>query len=112
MMFINHRRAESDAANATEGHEKTTHSAVCVSKVVRLACGAMVEAADQAEGGARSQLCARASLQFALCAALRHTHAQQLRFVPPRHAAHSHTMLCGHQVLRVALQFEPSYSNK
>lgn len=103
MVFINHGRAESDAANAAEGHEKTTHGAVCVGEVVCLARGAMVEAADQTEGGARCQLSACSRLQFALRAALRHAHAQQLRLVPPRHAAHRHTMLCGHQVLRVAL---------
>lgn len=103
MVFINHGRAESDAANAAEGHEKTTHGAVSVSEVVRLARGAMVEAADQAEGGARSQLGTGTCLQFALRAALSHAHAQQLRLVPPRYAAHCHTMLCGHQVLRVTL---------
>lgn len=103
MVFINHGRAESDAANAAEGHEKTPHGAVCVREVVRLARGAVVEAADQAEGGARSQLGACACLQFALRAALRHAHAQQLSLVPPRHAAHRHTMLGGHQVLRVPL---------
>lgn len=76
MVFINHGRAESDAANAAEGHEKTTHGAVRVSEVVRLARGAMVEAADQAEGSARGQLGACACLQFALGATLRDAHAQ------------------------------------
>lgn len=103
VVFINHGRAESDAANATEGHEEATHGAVRVGEVVRLARGAMVEATDEAEGGARGQLGARARLQLALRAALCHAHAQQLRLVPPRHAAHRHTMLCGHQVLRVTL---------
>lgn len=103
VVLINHGRAESDAANAAEGHEETTHSAMRVSEVVCLARGAMVKAADQAERGTRSQFCACACLQFALRAALRHAHAQQLCFVPPRHAAHRHTMLSGHQVFRVAL---------
>lgn len=111
MVLINHGRAESDATNAAEGHEEATHGAVRVGEVVRLARGAVVEAADEAECGACSQLGTRACLQLTLRAALRHAHAQQLRLVPPRHAAHRHTMLCRHQVLRVTLKFQFLCSN-
>lgn len=103
MVFINHGRAERDAANAAERHEETAHGAVRIGEVVRLACGAMVEAADQAEGGARCQLGAGAGLQFALSTALCHAHAQQLCLVPPGHTAHGHTMFGRHQMFCVAL---------
>lgn len=53
MMLINHRRAEREATDATEGHQEPFHSTVGLSEVVRVARGAMVEAADEAEGGAR-----------------------------------------------------------
>lgn len=103
MVFVDHRRAEGDAADAAEGHQEALHGAMCVGEVVRVAGGAVVEAADEAEGGARGQLGARGRLQLALGAALSDAHAQQLRLVPPRHRAHRRAVLARHQVLRVAL---------
>lgn len=88
MVLVDHGRAELDAADAAEGHEEAAHGAVRVGEAVRVAGGAVVEAAHHAEGGARRQLHARRRLQLALRPALRNAHAQQLRLVPPRHAAH------------------------
>lgn len=103
VVLVDHGRAEGDAAHATEGHQEALHGAVRVGEVVRVARGAVVEAAHEAERGARRQLRARRALQLALRAALRHAHAQQLRLVPPRHAAHRRAVLARQQVLRVAL---------
>lgn len=103
-MLVDHRRAESDAADAAEGHEEALHGAVRVGEVVRVARGAVVEAAHEAEGGARRQVGAGGGLELALRAALRHAHAQQLRLVPPRHRAHRRPVLARHQVLRVPLR--------
>lgn len=105
VMLVNHGRAEGDAANAAEGHQEALHGAVRVGQVVRLARGAVVEAAHEAEVGARRQLGARRRLQLALRAALRHAHAQQLRLVPPRHSRHRRAVLARHQVLGVPLTY-------
>lgn len=102
-MFVDHGRAEGGAADAAEGHEEALHGAVRVGEVVRVARGAVVEAAHQAERGARRQLRARRRLQLPLRAALRHAHAQQLRLVPPRHRAHRRAVLARQQVFRVPL---------
>lgn len=103
VVFVYHGRAEGEPAGAAEGHEEAFHGAVRVGEVVRVARGAVVEPAHEAEGGARRQLRARRRLQLALRAALRHAHAQQLRLVPPRHVAHRGAVLHRHQVLRVPL---------
>lgn len=76
MVLVYHGRAEGNAADATEGHKEALHGAVRVGEVVRVARGAVVEAAHEAEGGARRQLGAGRRLQLALRAALRHAHAQ------------------------------------
>lgn len=75
MMFINHGRTEGQATYLTEGHQEALHGAVRVREVVRVARGAVVEAAHGAERGARRQLRARRRLQLPLRAALRHAHA-------------------------------------
>lgn len=103
VMFVNHRRTESEPTNLTERHQEALHGAVRVGEVVRVARGAVVEAAHGAEGRARRQLRARRRLQLALRAALGHAHAQQLRLVSPRHGAHGRAVLAGHQVLHVRL---------
>lgn len=103
MVFVNHGRTEGKPTNLTERHQETFHGPVRVGEVVCVARGAVVEAAHGAEGGARRQLCAGRRLQLALSAALRHAHAQQLRLVAPRHAAHGGAVLAGHQVLHVRL---------
>lgn len=103
-MFVYHGRSESKSADLAEGHEEALHGAVRVGEVVRVARGAVVEAAHGAERGARRQHRARRRLQLPLRAALRHAHAQQLRLVAPRHAAHGGAVLAGHQVLHVGLR--------
>lgn len=108
-MFINHRRTEGEATDLAEGHEEALHGAVRVGEVVRVARGAVVEAAHRAEGRARRQRRARRRLQLPLRAALRHAHAQQLRLVPPRHRAHRRAVLARHQVLHVCLRQIPLY---
>lgn len=103
VVFIYHRWAEGELADATERHQEPFHSAVRVGKVVRVARGAVVESAHQAEGGASCQLRAGSSLQLALRRPLRHAHAQQLHLVPPRHTRHGRAVPARHQVLSVCL---------
>lgn len=103
MVFVNHRRTEGEATNLAKRHQEALHGAVRVGEVVRVARGAVVEAAHRAERRPRRQLRARRSLQLSLRAALGHAHAQQLRLVPPRHTAHGRAVLARHQVLRVCL---------
>lgn len=106
MVLVYHRRTEGDAADAAERHEETLHGPMRVGEVVRVARGAVVEAAHEAERGARRQLGARRGLQRALRLALRHAHAQQLRLVPPRHAAHGRAVLARQQVLSIHLRHD------
>lgn len=105
MMLVDHGRAEREPADATEGHQEALHRAVRVGERVRVARGAVVEAAHEAERGARRQLGAGGRLQVALRRALGHAHAQQLRLVPPRHAAHGRAVLGRHQVFHVILEY-------
>lgn len=104
VVLVDHGRAEGEAADLAEGHEEALHGAVRVGEVVRVARGAVVEAAHGAERGARRQRRARRRLQLALRAALRHAHAQQLHLVAPRHRVHGGAVLARHQVLRVRLR--------
>jgi hypothetical protein len=103
VMFVKHGRPESDAADAAERHQEAFHSPVCIGEVVRVASGAVVEAAHKAKGGARSQLRTRGGLEFSLRAALRHAHAQQLRLMPPCHATHGRTVLARNQMFHIPL---------